>query len=124
MAVEHETLPTVTYRRGADLPDLPIWWRAQDRTLLDFSTGWTFKLVAALVSTPATIALTKTTGLLGAAGATDPPTPNLLVAWAVAGELNTLAAGTYLCEIEATRTIDGAQRVFAFRLVLRPRLGP
>lgn len=120
MAVENDGLHTVTYRRGADLPDFPIAWRSWDRVLIPFSsTAYTFTLRLAAVGDPDTIVLSKTTGFLVA-----DVSPNLIVTWNTSGDLNSLAAGTYLGEIEARRTGDGKQRIFPFRLILRRRIGP
>lgn len=95
---------TVTYIKGADLPDLTITWKDGNGNLIDFSSGWTF---AALIGQNGQSAdFAKTTGFTGAA--TD---PNLTIAWAVTGELNSLdARKSYQVAITATRTADSKER--------------
>lgn len=92
----------VTYYRTAELPALAVWWYDDDGSLVDFSTatGWSLKIG----TTPgATAALTKTTGITGAAGSGTPGngTANVSVAWD-AGELAALTAGVYVLQITAS----------------------
>lgn len=94
----------VTYRSGAELPDLAIEWRDRDGNLIDFSSGWTFTVK---VGTDLATAFTKTTGITGAA-----TSPNVLVQWATSGELSTLAAGQYRIELTARRTSDSKDRAY------------
>ena len=105
----------VSYVQGADLPDLTFTWRDRAGALIDFSSGYTFVLK---VGTPGSAAsLTKSTGITGAA--TD---PNVTVAWATSGELNTLAPGVYSLHLVATRTSDSKQRVLEDRLTVKPAI--
>lgn len=103
-------LPTATtYIQGADLPDLAITWKDSNGAIIDFSTGSTFVLK---VGQPGvTASLTKSTGIAGAS-----TSPNITIAWAVSGELNTLPAATYVADLIATRTSDSKQRVLRFLL--------
>lgn len=75
-------------------------WYDRDNALIDFATGYTFE-VKLLLGT--VVALTKTTGITGAATA-----PNVTVAWA-AGELNP-TPGRY--RLHLTATTGGADRMF------------
>jgi hypothetical protein len=101
------------YVQGADLPDLTFTWYAQDGTLIDLSTGYTFSLK---IGNPGSAALiTKTTGITGAA--TD---PNVTIAWATSGELNTLAPGSYALQLQATRTADSKQRFLTDQITIHP----
>lgn len=93
-----------SYIQGADLPDLTFEWRDRNGTLIDFSTGHTFVLKLGTPGAAAT--LTKSTGITGAA-----TVPNVTVAWATSGELNTLTPGVYTLDLIATRTSDSKQRV-------------
>lgn len=103
-------LPAATpYVQGSDLPDLAITWKDGSGTIINYSSGYTFVLKVGSPGSAAT--LTKSTGITGAAAA-----PNVTVAWATTGELNTLPAGSYTADLIATRTSDSKQRVFRFVL--------
>jgi hypothetical protein len=104
-------MPLVAYMQGAELPDLTIDWEDRNGDPVDFSTGHTFELKLGKPGQAA--ALTKTTGITG-----DDVFPNVLVAWASSGELNSLTPGPYKAILTATRTSDGKQRKlpFDFRL--------
>ena len=105
----------VEYLQGADLPDLAITWLNSAGNLVDFTTGYSFELK---VGRPGSVALfTKSTGF--SASLTD---PNLTVAWANTGELNTIAAGQYRCQIRATRISDNKQRAMDFWLTVLPSI--
>jgi len=103
------------YIQGADLPDLTLNWRDSQSNLIAFGTvAHTFELKVGQVGSAAS--LTKTTGITGA-----DTSPNITIAWATTGELNTLVPGTYHADLTATRTSDGKQRKFRFVLpVERP----
>lgn len=107
----------ISYKTSAEKPDLQVWWSDDDDELVDFSSGYTFSLK---VGQPgSTAVLTKTTGIVGAAGSGTPGaagTPNLVVTWS-AGEL-ALTAGSYALEI--TATTGGLDRVAEFPFELRP----
>jgi hypothetical protein len=101
---------STSYIQGADLPDLTINW-VVGGVLLDM-TGHTFVLRLGTPGDPAV--LEKTTGITGAA-----TSPNVTIAWATTGELNTLAAGFYQAHLVATRTSDSKQRIMPFGLTVR-----
>lgn len=106
-------LPTAPpYIEGADLPDLTLTWKDENDAVINFSTGWTFVLK---VGQPGSAALfTKSTGIVGAATA-----PNVTIAWATTGELNTLSPGTYQAHLIATRTADSKNRYLPFVLPVK-----
>ena len=94
----------IEYAKGAELPALALWLFDDFGDLIDFSSGYTF---AFKIGRPGTTALTKTSGILGAAGSGDAPrpglpggVPNVTVAWS-AGELN-LDPGGWTWELIAT----------------------
>ena len=97
------------YKRNAERPAVEMWLRDDDATLIDFSSGYTWTLKIGELGT--TALLTKTTGIVGAAGAGSEPTgtPNVVVSW-TAGELN-LTPGTYAWVL--TATTGGLDRVFS-----------
>lgn len=90
---------TIAYVRGAELPNLQLWWRDQTGALIDFSTGWTFTVKIGRVGS--TAKKNKTSGITGAAGSgtSSNGTPNLVVAWAT-GELD-IPAGQGTIQITA-----------------------
>jgi hypothetical protein len=87
------------YIKGAELDDLTVTWNDPDGEPYDFSSGFTFSLKVGEKGQAATF--TKTTGITGAA-----TSPNVTVVWATTGELNSLAAGTHVLQLEAIRTSD------------------
>lgn len=94
---------TVAYRRHAEDPALELWWTNRAGALIDFSTGYTF--TAKVAKKGATVAaLTKSTGITGAAGSGTPDAgdPNVTIEWA-AGDLD-LTPGTYELILTATRS--------------------
>lgn len=104
------SLPTApTYVQGSDLPDLAWTWKDSSSNLIDFSSGYTFVLKVGQPGTAASF--TKSTGISGAATA-----PNVTIAWATSGELNTLAAGRYIADLIATRSSDSKARTLRFIL--------
>ena len=109
------TTRLVTYIQGSDLPDTAIRWEDSTGTLINYSTGYTFELK---VGTPGDAALlTKSTGITGAS--TD---PNVTLAWATSGELNTLAVGIYSAQLKATRGVDSKQRYLPFEIRIDPAI--
>ena len=90
----------VSYHQGAERPALSLWLHDDDGDLIDFSSGYTFEFK--IGSPGETAALTKTTGIAGAAGAGTEPdgTPNVTVTWAE-DELD-LTPGTYGWQLKAT----------------------
>ncbi len=96
------------YYQGAERPALKLWLLDDDGTLIDFSTGYTFELKIGLVGQAAL--LTKTSGIVGAAGAGVEPTgtPNVTVSW-TSGEL-AITVGAYSWQLKATT--GGLDRYF------------
>lgn len=104
----------VTYIRNAERPSLALWLLDRAGDLIDFSSNYTFSFK--IGERGGTAALTKTTGITGAAGSGTAPTgtPNVTVAWS-AGELN-LTPGVYLWQLTATtsstdRTYEGTLQI-------------
>lgn len=97
----------VTYYRSAERPALELTLYDDDGTLIDFSTGYTFSFK--IGTSGATAALTKTSGITGAATA-----PNVTVTWS-AGELN-LTPGNYRWQL--TCTTSALDRVFSGQLAI------
>jgi hypothetical protein len=102
-------MTTPEYIQGADLPDLAITWLDYKGDIIDFSGGYTFEVKVGNLSTTALV--TKILGITGAA-----IIPNVVIAWDVVGELNTLPAGVYTTQVKATRVADGKQRFIHFDL--------
>ena len=90
------------YRTDQEDPAYVVTWLDRNGDPIDFSSGYTFslKLVSA---TAGTTALTKTTGITGAATA-----PNVSVVWSAA-ELAAVAVGDYIPHL--TATTGGRDRV-------------
>ncbi len=106
---------TFTYRKSAERPAAKLWLYDDDRTLIDFSSGYTFSLK---IGVPGSAALlTKTSNIVGAAGSGTEPTgtPNITVTW-TAGEL-ALTPGAYAWEL--TCTTSALDRVFAGEFIIR-----
>ncbi len=96
------------YYQGAERPALKLWLQDDDGTLIDFATGYTFELKIGLVGQAAL--LTKTAGIVGAAGTGVEPTgtPNVTVSW-TSGEL-AITVGAYSWQLKATT--GGLDRYF------------
>jgi hypothetical protein len=106
----------VSYKKGAELPDVAITWTDEETGLLDFSIGWTF---SALIGTPGAVALlTKSAGFTGSGTA-----PNLLLAWSPT-ELDALAVGSYTVDVIARHTASTKDRKRSFALVIEPAILP
>lgn len=107
-------MTTLRYARSAERPALKLWLLDEDGTLIDFSSGYTFSFKIGSLGTAAL--LTKTSGIIGAAGAGAEPTgtPNVTVTW-TAGELN-LNPGTYAWQL--TATTSSLDRVFQGSIVI------
>lgn len=101
------TIPV--YLAGSDLPNLEIEWLDSDGAAIDFATGHTFSLKVGVPG--ATALVTKTSGITGAA-----TSPNVTIAWATTGELNTLTPGVYDADLTATRTSDSKHRKMRFQI--------
>lgn len=107
--------PAYSYRKDQELPAIPLAWYDRNGALIDFSSGWTFTVKLAKAATPTTVALTKTTGITGAA--TD---PNLLIDWSTSdwSALDADPQGTvYVVWVYARRNSDSKDRVY------RPKTG-
>lgn len=99
------------YYAHDERPSAELWWRDDDNSLVDLSSGYTFSLK---IGNPGSSAvLTKTTGITGAAGSGSEPdgTPNVVIAWS-AGDLD-LTPGIYALQLKATnssldRTLAGS----------------
>lgn len=92
----------LTYYRTAERPAIKLWLLDDDDTLIDLSTAsFVFKLGEAGEAA----VFTKNTGIAGAAGSgTDidmAGVPNVTISFA-AGELDSVAAGTWRWQVRAT----------------------
>jgi hypothetical protein len=90
------------YRADQETPSFAVAWSDRDGNLIDFSTGYTFELKL-VHRTTGTLALTKTSGITGAA-----TSPNIIAAWS-SGEL-AITPGPY--RVHITATTGGADRMF------------
>lgn len=98
--------PVYEYMADQELPAIPVEWRDKDGALIDFSSGWTFTAKVCAANTPTTIALTKTTGITGAA-----TSPNVLIDWTTS-DFASLTPGPQVVHLYARRTSDSKDRVF------------
>lgn len=101
------------YIQGAELPDRTFDWKDYEGSLIDFSANWSFSLKVANQSK--TTQFTKTTGITGSA-----TSPNITIAWATSGELNSLTPGRYIGYLSATRVSDSKNRTLQFPIVVKP----
>ena len=92
-----------TYRQDQELPSFAVTWKDTNGAIINFSAGYTFKVLLVNIVT-GVVALTKTTNITGAATA-----PNVTVAWAAA-ELNIAPASYHL---HLTATTGGNDRMFS-----------
>lgn len=102
---------TIHYYKTAERPSITMWWQADDGSLIDFSTGYTFTFkLGTTLGSAATF--TKTTGINGAAGAGTSPTgtPNVVIGF-IAGELDNVPAGYYTWQLRATATTGTLDRI-------------
>jgi hypothetical protein len=89
---------TIEYYVGAELDPIDITWKeADESTVRDFSSGWTFTVLVGQIGQPAEI--TKTTGITGSA----PPGPNVVIDWDP-DELDVLVPGEYVFAVIARFT--------------------
>lgn len=96
---------------AANLPAAAFQWLDASGNLLDFHSGYTFKMT--IGQPPNGAVVTKTDQSYFVTNSTTPPTvgqPNLTVEWAV-GELTVLSAGRWRFQITATNTSTGDARV-------------
>jgi hypothetical protein len=96
------------YVQGSDLPDLTWTWKDGSQNIIDL-TAYTFVLKVGQPGVAASF--TKSTGIIGAS-----TSPNLTIAWATTGELNTIPAGRYIADLIATRNSDSKARTLRFIL--------
>jgi hypothetical protein len=82
-------------------PDIKLWLVDDDKTLIDFSTGYTFTFKLGVPGSAATF--TKSSGITGAAGAGTEPsgTPNIAMTFSAA-ELDSVAVGLTTGQLIAT----------------------
>ena len=90
------------YRADQEVPSFAVDWYDRDGNLINFATGYTFEVKLINQST-GTVALTKTTGVTGAA-----TSPNVVVAWAT----GQLAITPAVYRLHLTATTGGADRMF------------
>lgn len=116
-----DDLRTAIYYEGAALDDLTITWRRANKTLIDFSSGYTFTVLLADHRTPDALAFAAKNNQAHFTGAaTD---PNLSVHW-VAADLPTLTPGRYQGLIQAVRDADSKARKMPFEIHIRRVPGP
>lgn len=94
-------MATFNYYQHAEDPAYVVTWLDSDGAVIDFSSGYTFELKLVSVSA-GTVALTKTTGITGAATA-----PNITAQWS-SGELAAITPGDYQAVL--TPTTSSRQR--------------
>ena len=101
------------YSPGDELGDLGLYFMDTNGALIDFSTGYTF--VVTILDGDGNVLVTKSDDITGAAGSltTNPPTPNVTIAWDTTGELDQITTpGSYPFRCVATRTADSKNRTF------------
>lgn len=113
---------TVRWVRGAELPILEVWWRNPQKQLIDFSGGvseWEVRIGKADADDTTQPYLTKTSGIVGAAGSGNSTTgtPNVTVTWA-ANDL-VIPPGTWVLQITATY-VGGLDRVMQTLIGIDP----
>lgn len=106
---------------GESLPALKLFLR-EDTQLIAGLDGSTFELKVATLD--GEVLFTKTSGITGQAGGGFPPvncTPNVVIAWAAADELDKLTGGqTYLAQLKITT--GGKSRYVQWLLAARTAL--
>ena len=98
---------------AANLPPAAFAWSDNAGNLLDFTSGYTFRLTLSQPPNPSTIV--KTSGFTTYTPVAG--SPNLSVAWADS-ELNALTPGRWRLQITATQTSNGGQRVLTGTLTI------
>lgn len=94
------------YTIGDELPSLDVTWKDSNKNIIDFSSGYTWRLRLAFAGTTE---LEKTSGISGAS--TD---PNVTIDWD-ADELGSLTGDrTYKAQLRARRTSDSKDRTLNF----------
>jgi hypothetical protein len=104
------------YYRGAERPDIRLWLQDDDKSLVDLSSGYTFRFT--LGAAGAAPAFAKTTGITGAAGSGTAPdgTPNATITFAP-GETDTMSPGRTVWWLRATT--GGLDRYWSGPFVVR-----
>jgi hypothetical protein len=87
---------------AASLPDVQFTWNDADGNIIDFSTGWTFKMT--IGRPPNAAAITKTSGIVGHA-----QSPNIIVIWNP-NELISLTPGVWYFQITASYGPSGGKQ--------------
>lgn len=97
--------------KTAERPAIQLWIRDSNGNLIDFSSGYTFTFKIGYPGR--TALLTKTTGIVGAAGAGVEPsgTPNVVIS-PIAGELDIAKGKAYTGQL--TATTGGLDRLYLF----------
>jgi hypothetical protein len=105
---------TFRYTVGGEQPDIRLWWTDDQESLLDFSSGWSFKLV---LSRGDTDFITKTTGIIGdtGSGTPDEGDPNLTIIWNP-NDFDLMNPGLYRADL--TATYSGRDRVTTFTIAI------
>jgi hypothetical protein len=83
-----------SYWQGAEKPDYTIEWRDRNGDLIDFSSGYTFRVD--LYDTTGKSVYNQTSGITGAA-----TSPNVTIVWATNWNAS-VAAGLYQLRLRAT----------------------
>ena len=106
----------LVYYRTAERPDIKLWLLGDDGALIDFSSGYTFAFK--LGDPGSAAALTKSTGITGAAGSGSESsgTPNITIAFTT-GELDSLTAKPYAWQLRATT--GGLDRIYQGSFTLK-----
>lgn len=118
-------MPTPIYEVyvGESLPDLGLFVRENGALVTGLGSGHTFELK--LASLAGEVLVTKTSGITGQTGSSFPPlgTPNVVVQWATAAELDALTAeGSYRAQLKITRTVDSRVRIYQWLVRARAAL--
>jgi hypothetical protein len=103
---------------GQALPDTGLFVRSGGVLLTGLNSGYTFSLRVRNPNDDATL-FTKTTGFTGQIGSGSEPggVPNLVIAWAVSGELDTLTIGeVHKARLTITRVSDSKPYIYDFLL--------
>lgn len=105
----------IEYYKAAERPDIELWLEDDDGALIDFSTGYTFEFKIGYPDE--TAAVTKTTGITGAAGSgngeSPADVPNLVIT-PTAGEFNVIVPDLYYGQVKATT--GGLDRFYLFKI--------
>ena len=87
---------------ASSLPDVQFTWNDADGNIIDFSSGWTFRMT--IGRPPNAAVITKTSGIVGHAEA-----PNLTIIWNP-NELITLTPGIWYFQIAAIYGPSGGKQ--------------